>query len=131
MSPSVQFLLISRSFQQKSCQIIGFCPELGGWRPLPMLDLPLLTATGDSIHLPVTSVLQTVFNIVVCRCGFGVHCLPGSGDAPANQPVLELPVFFHASHTRTGQSGERAFKRGFSLKKKNVVQKDLTLKNRF
>ena len=28
-----QFLKIKCSFQQKSCQKIGFCPKLRGWRP--------------------------------------------------------------------------------------------------
>ena len=32
---SVQFLPFPCSFQQKSCQKIGFCPELKGWRHPP------------------------------------------------------------------------------------------------
>ena len=36
--------------------------------------------------------------------------LSGSGNAPAHQPVLELPVLLHAAHTRTRQSGEETFR---------------------
>ena len=40
---TVQFLSFSGSFRLKSCQIIGFCPKLGGWRPLwEILDPPLI-----------------------------------------------------------------------------------------
>ena len=52
-----QFLSFSSSFQQKSCQIIGFCPKHRGWHPLLRLGIPVsiikqfLTITATVVRI--------------------------------------------------------------------------------
>ena len=46
---SVQFLLLSCNFRQRSYQIIGFCPKLRDWRPLPIWEIFIPSLTRQLI----------------------------------------------------------------------------------
>ena len=102
LAPPVQFLSFSYTFQQKSCQIIGFYPNSGAGTPFvwEILGLPLIfifTVSNEVVKVMFLQACVCPHGGCLPQCMLGYHTHtplgedtpPGSRHPPGSRPPQE------------------------------------------
>ena len=91
--PPFNFLQFSCSFRQKCCKIIGFCPKIRGWRPLPSLGHPGPTTGLPIAHLAplLTDQFFSIVNITMKQRKLSKYRLVRPLSHPLDPPYVRRP----------------------------------------